>query len=101
MVCDVTNMAQELRANELRHAADRHMASVTLPDGQRRTTNESICTIIRQYFENIFTREPGLICLAGFPGLKATEAARFEGCITEDEVQQTLKSAEKDSSPGI
>ena len=35
-------MAQELRAEELRHAADRHITSVTSPDGQRRTTNEAI-----------------------------------------------------------
>ena len=60
MSCEVTNMAQELRAEELRHAADRHIASVTLPDGQRRTTNEAICKEFRQYFMKLFTREPGL-----------------------------------------
>ena len=43
MSCEATNMAQELRAEELRHAADRHIASVTSPDGHRRTSNEGIC----------------------------------------------------------
>ena len=31
--CEVTNMAQELRAEEVRHATDRHIASVTSPEG--------------------------------------------------------------------
>ena len=35
MSCEATNMAQELRAEELRHASDQHIASVTSPDGQR------------------------------------------------------------------
>ena len=58
--CEVTNMAQELRAEEVRHATDRHIASVTSPEGQRRTTNEAICGEFRQYFLKLFTREPGL-----------------------------------------
>ena len=58
MSCEATNMAQELQAKELRHAADRHIASVTSPDGQRRTTNEAICKEFRQYFLKLFTREP-------------------------------------------
>ena len=36
-------MTHELRAKELRHAANRHIASVTSLDGQCRTTNEAIC----------------------------------------------------------
>ena len=40
MSCKATNMAQELRAEELRHAADWHIASVTSPNWQRRTTNK-------------------------------------------------------------
>ena len=59
MSCEATNMAQELRAEELRHATDRHIASVTSPEGQRRTTNEAICGEFRQYFLKLFTREPG------------------------------------------
>ena len=35
-------MARELRAEELRQATDRYIASVTSPDGQRRTTKEAI-----------------------------------------------------------
>ena len=60
MSCEATNMAQELRAEEVSHAADRHIASVTSPDGQRPTTNEAICKEYRQYFLKLFTREPGL-----------------------------------------
>ena len=102
-----TNMAQELRAEELRHAADRHIASVTSPDGQRRTTNEAICKEFRQYFLKLFTREPGLSSaqfdtyLADFPCLSVTEAAGCEGCITEDEVRRAMKSVGLDKSPGI
>ena len=75
MSCEATNMAQELRAEELRHATDRHIASVTSPEGQRRTRNEAICGEFRQYFLKLFTREPGLSSaqfdtyLADFPRL--------------------------------
>ena len=60
MSCEATNIAPKLRAEELRHAADRHIPSVTLPDGQRRITNEAICKEFRQYFLKLFTRELGL-----------------------------------------
>ena len=99
MSCEAMNMAQEL----LRHAADRHIACVTSPDGQRRITNEAICKEFRQYFLKLFTREPGLSSaqfdtyLADFPCLSATKAAGCEGLIKEE----ALKSAELDKSPGI
>ena len=104
MSCEATNMAQELRAEELRHAADRHIASVTSPDGQRRTTN---CKEFRQYFLKLFTREPGLSSaqfdtyLADFPRLSATEAAGCEGRIKEEEIREALKSVGLDKSPRI
>ena len=107
MSCEATNMAQELRAEELRHASDRHIASVTSPDGQRRTTNEAICGEFRQYFLKLFTREPGLSSsqfdtyLADFPRLSATEAAGCEGRIKEEEIRDALKSVGLDKSPGI
>ena len=100
-------MAHELRAEELRHAVDQHIAIVTPPDGQHRTTNEAICKEFRQYFMKLFTREPGLSSaqfdtyLADFPRLSATEAAECGGCITEDEVQKAMKSIGLDKSPGI
>ena len=53
-------MAQELRVEELRHTTQRHIASVTSADGQRLSTNEGICREFRDYFEKLFTGEPGL-----------------------------------------
>ena len=104
MSCEATNMAQELQAEELRHAADRHIASVTLPDGQRRTTDEAICKEFRQYFLKRFTREPGLSSaqfdtyLADFLRLSTTEAAGCEGRIKEEEIREALKSVGLDVS---
>ena len=100
-------MAQELRVEELRRAADRHTASITLPDGQRRTTKEAVCKEFQLYFENIFTRGLGLSSAqfdtypTDFPRLSVTEAAGCEGRITEDEVQDALKSVGLDKFPGI
>ena len=44
MSCEATNMAQELRAEELRHATDRHIASVSTPDDPRYPT-ASTCNL--------------------------------------------------------
>ena len=60
MFCQATNMAQELRAEELIHASQQHIAGVTSLDRQRQTTNESICCDFRNYFPKIFTNEHGL-----------------------------------------
>ena len=54
MSYEATNMAEELRAEELRHANDRHITSVISLDGQRRTTNEAICKEFR-HFLKLFT----------------------------------------------
>ena len=42
MSYEATNMAHELWAEELRHASDQHITSVTLLDSQRQTTIEAI-----------------------------------------------------------
>ena len=57
MSCKATNMVHELWAEELRHAADQHIASVTSPDRQHQTTNEAVCKEFRQYFLKLFTRK--------------------------------------------
>ena len=107
MSCESTNIAQELQAEEFKHAADRHITSVTSPDGQCQTTKEAICKEFRQYFLKLFTREPGwssaqfYTYLADFPHLSVTEVAGCEGCITEDEVQKAMKSVGLDKSLGI
>ena len=98
MSCKATNMAQELRAEELRAASSRHIASVTSPDGQRRTTNKDIYSVFQDIYQDLFTRELGLSSaqfdayLADFVRLTETEAAGCEGRITEDEVREALKT---------
>ena len=51
---EATNMAQELRADELRHAVHRYIVSVKSLDGHYRITNETIC----DYFVKLLPREP-------------------------------------------
>ena len=107
MSCEVTNMVQEIRAEELRHAAERHIANVTLPDGQRPTTNEAICRAFRCYFEKLFPKVSWLSSaefdtyLADFPRFAVTEATGCECCITKKEIWQALKTIGKDKSSGI
>ena len=104
---EATNMAAELRAEELRQAADRHIARVTLPDGRTVTTNQGVLEAFRSYYQELFAMEPGLSLeqfdtyLADFSRLSTTEAARCEGGITEDEVIEALKRVGLNKSPGI
>ena len=56
MSCEATNMDQELRIEELGHAVDRHIASVTSPDEQCLTTIEAICWKFCEYLVKLFTR---------------------------------------------
>ena len=99
MSCEASNMAQELRAEEMRAASQRHIASVTSPDDQRLTTNGDICRQFRDYYQDLFTRSPGLSSaqfdayLADFPRLEETEAAGCEGPITQDEIRLALKDS--------
>ena len=70
--CEATNIAQELRAEELRHATDRHITSVTSPNEQRRTTNEAICKEFWDYFKKLFTRESKLSSIPILPTFLAS-----------------------------
>ena len=89
-------MAPELRTEKLRHAVDRHIVSVTSPDGQSRITNEAIYREFRDYFVKLFTRKPELSStqldtyLADSLRFTATEAAGCKRRITEEEVWQAL-----------
>ena len=104
---EATNMATELCAEEKRRASDRHIASITSLDGRHLTTSGGICEEFRSYFQDLFTREPGLdpvqfdTYLADFPRLEATEAAGCEGRIREDEVREVLRTVGLDKTPGI
>lgn len=40
-----TNMAAELRAEEVRNASNRHIVCLTLPDKRNVTTNVDICEV--------------------------------------------------------
>ena len=107
MSCKVTNTAQEQRVEVLRHTSQRHIASVTSPDGQRQTTNKGICSELHDFFQKLIIYELGLSSaqsnayLADFPHLKATEAGGYEGSIMEDKIRQVLKSIGTDKTLGI
>lgn len=47
---EATNMAVELRTDEVINAANRQIACVTLPDKQSVTTNTGICEAFLNYF---------------------------------------------------
>ena len=74
------------------------------PVSHGRTGNVKILTTV---FPEAFYQGAGLSSarfdtyLADFPHLSATEAARCEGCITEDEVRETLKLVRLDKSSEI
>lgn len=55
---EATNMAAELRAEEVRSIADRYIAIVALPDRSIVTTNDGICEIFRFYFQDLLTGIP-------------------------------------------
>ena len=97
MSCEVTNVAQELQVEELKHAVDRHIANVTSLDGQCRTTNEDICWEFHDYCVKRFTREPGL----NFVHFDTYQAAECKGRITEEGVQQALKTVGTNKTPWL
>lgn len=55
-----TNMAAELRAEEVRNASNMHIVCLTLPDKRYVTTNVDICEAFRHYFQDLFSIELGL-----------------------------------------
>ena len=97
-------MAAALGAEEIPSASSRYIASVTLPDGQQVTTNESISEAFCSYFQDLFTREPDLSSsqfdthLADFPRFEVT------GCecrITEVKIREALSTLGTEKAPGI
>ena len=93
MSYEATNMGQEFRGEELKHAVDRHIVSITSPDGQCRTTNEAICREFRDFFEKLFTRGPEL------------SSGQFDTYLADFHRREALKTALKTvgtgKSPGI
>lgn len=73
MSSKTTNMGAELRAEEPQNVSN--ISSITLGN---LTTNSGICEDFREYFQDLFTREPGLspaqfnTYLADFPRFDAT-----------------------------
>ena len=84
-----TSMTHELRVEEFRHDSQRYIASVTSPDWQCQTTNESICWEFCDYL------------FLDFPRLETIEAAGCEMRITEDEIRHLLKTVGTDKTPEI
>ena len=66
MSCEATSMAQELWAEELWHAADQHIASVTSPD-RHQTTNEAVCKEFQKYFRHFLPENPDPVLLSLTP----------------------------------
>lgn len=88
MSSEVTNMVTEERAEELRNATDRHIASTTLPAEWQVTTNVGISDDIRNYYQEPFSRELRLFdaCLVDFSRLDTTEVAGCKYPITKHEI---------------
>lgn len=102
MSAEWTNMAAELYTEELRIATDQYITCLKLLDGRTLMTDKGICGEFCDYFQKLFTREPGLSeaqlsnDLAGFPCLKATEAAH-----NREEYLEVLNKVRKDKALGI
>ena len=83
--CEAMNMTHELWAEELREASQWRITSVTLMDRQCQTTNINLCKEIPDYFQKLFTWEPGQSSvhfddyLADFSCLGVTEVIGCEG----------------------
>lgn len=81
-------MATELRGGKLQNRTNPHVGRVTLLDAQL-TTNVGICNPFRNYYKELFTGDSSLSLahvygyLAEIPHFDATEAAGYEGPVTE------------------
>lgn len=81
-------MATEERAEELRNATDRHIASTTLPSERQVTTNAGISEDIQNYYQEHFSRELRQFdaCLVDSSRLDTTEVAGCKYPITKHEI---------------
>lgn len=106
MSSEGTNMAGKLRAEKVRSASNRHIASVTWPDRRTGTTNTDICETFRDYFQDMFTREPSLNTaqfddnLVEFSRYETREAGGCQCPISEPEIHELLKLVGQDKTPG-
>lgn len=89
-----TSVAASQYAEEIRNAPNRHIVFVTLPGNQTVFTNECTWQAFHDYFQDMFTREPGLIhtqFAADVPYLEAAGAVGCECPVIGSEILKTLK----------
>ena len=85
----------------------RHIECINTPDGSVPRSSREIHEVFRMQFRDRFARCPDLKVqkfrnyLADFPHLGESEAASFEGVVTECEVPSALKQVGLNKSPGL
>lgn len=60
MLLEATNIAAELRLEEVTNESNRYITCVTLPDKRTVAINAGICEACREHFQDLFTRDTGV-----------------------------------------